>query len=522
MTAEPSLASGHAVATPHYLASAAASSLMERGGTAVDGAIAAAAVLAVVYPNQCAIGGDVIALLAEPGSAPVAVNGSGRAPHAIDVELVRRTSGQHMPWYGVHSITVPGAVSAWQELHRRGGRLPWADLLEPAIGAASQGVPVSPGLSRALRAEARRLLDDPGLASVFAPDGRVLVVGQNLVQPALARTLAVLAASGPAALYEGEIGGAMVSGLRSRGCSLSVDDLAQHICDVQPSMSTGWGAERIHVAPPNSQGFVLLQILGALRRSGDLDPLGKDADVLTRLFAATAADRDRHLSDPLWGEVPVDELLSDAHLDRLVRDAGTGASRPGKPSPQPTGDTVAVVTADAEGRFVSLIESVYMAFGSGILEPQTGILLHDRGAGFSLDPSSPNVLRGGARPAHTLMPVLVSRDGVVVGAHGTRGGSAQPQIHAQVLLRMQQGMRPSDAVAAPRWVLSPLDDEGLNDDLLVEADLSPKALRALGQAGHVVHHLEARHDAVGHAMVVRATPTGLAAGSDPRADGATP
>ena len=524
----------HALATPHHLATEAGARLLAEGGTAVDAAVAAAAVLTVVYPNQCAVGGDVIALLAEPGAAPVAVNGSGAAAAAVDVDDVRRRNGGQMPWYGADTVTVPGAVSAWWELHRRGGRRPWADVLAPAVAAAEQGVPVAPGLARALRSGTGRILADPGLAEVMAPGGSVLTQGQTLRQPALARSLAAVAASGPTVLYDGEVGASLVATLRSLGSALTLDDLRRHVCEVTEPLGRAWATtgERWLVAPPNSQGLVLLQILGALDRAADADALGADADLLTALFGVTAAERDATLADPRVAAVDADAALSDATLDRLLQAARARVDDAGAPGPTaapgssagPSGDTVAVVAADAEGRYVSLIESVYLSFGSGILDPGSGILLHDRGACFRLDPRSPNVLRGGARPAHTLMPVLVERDGAVVGAHGTRGGEAQPQIHAQVALQLAAGAGVGAAVARPRWVLGPADDESTVDDVLAEEDLPAQTRSSLATVAAAtgsprLHTLPPHDDEGGHINVVRGFAGMLTAGSDPRSDG---
>jgi gamma-glutamyltranspeptidase/glutathione hydrolase len=236
------------------------------------------------------------------------------------------------------------------------------------------------------------------------------------------------------------------------------------------------------------------------------------------LFAVTGAERDRVLADPRVAPTDVETLLAPGHLLELVGKArgllAEDLELSGEASRPHPGDTVAVVTADRDGRFVSLIQSVYLAFGSGLLEPRTGIVLHDRGACFTLDPSSPNVLRAGARPAHTLMPVLVSRDGAVVAAHGTRGGEAQPQIHAQLVMQLAAGADPEEAVSRPRWVLDATEDEGT----LAEVDLPDRTLTALARTGRL-QRLPARDDAVGHAQIVRATDRGLEAGSDPRADG---
>ena len=479
--------------------------------------------LTVGYPNQCSVGGDAIALVAGPGHEPTAVNGSGAAPADVDVAGVRRRHGDVMPWYGVDTITVPGVVSTWWRLHADHATWPWADLLRPAIGLARDGVPVSPGLNRALHSEMSRITADPGLREVFLPDGRALAVGELLLQPRLADTLTRIADDGPLTLYGGALGGELIQGLAGLGCALTVSDLARHQCEATPSVSRSWRDYDVHVAPPNSQGICLLQQLACLEAAPMADPLGRDADGLSAVFSATAQWRDHHLADPRIAPIDVTaaldastvESLVAASQERMTTTAGSHAADHPSSSGRSQGDTVAVVTTDAEGRFVSLIQSVYQAFGSGILEPSTGIVLHDRGAGFCLDPDSPNFLQPLARPAHTLMPVLLARDGVVVAALGSQGGKAQPQILTQLMLRLGGGASAQEAVSAPRWIMA-RGENGV-DAAWIEADLADPARASLGT--YPTRELPARHDDAGHAMVVRRSTHDVEEGTDPRADG---
>lgn len=513
-----------AVATPHTAATDVAAEVLRVGGSAADAAVAAAALLAVVYPHQCAIGGDVIALCSRQGSAPVVVNGSGRAPRALDVDAVRRTSQGQMPWDGPLPITVPGAVSAWWQLHERFGRTPWSQLLAPAVDAARDGATVSRGLAEALHEERERVLADPGLAAVLAPDGRLLGLGASFAQPALSSSLQAIAEDGPGVLYGGAVGRRLVAGLARLGSSLSIEDLRRHRVDVTPSLARRWSQHQVHVAPPNSAGYVLLQLLGASRAGQDLDLLGRDAGTLARLFAVAAQGRRETLCDPAVAAEPISGALAEAHLAKLWRMAAdhSSASRSPHRPVRRSGDTVAITVADGRGDFVSLLQSVYQSFGAAFLEPQTGVLLHDRGAAFSLDPAAANVLRPGVRPPHTLLPVLLERAGRIVAALASMGGEAQPQIHAQVLLQLRRGLTSSDAVAAPRWVV-PEAAEGERLRVLVEEDVPADTMTSLADAGFEVQLRPRWHSDVGHVQVVRraeGSGEGLDAGSDPRADGA--
>jgi gamma-glutamyltranspeptidase len=491
-----------ALATPHRLATSAGAAAFRDGGTALDAALAAAATLAVVAPQDCSIGGDAIALVGTPDGRLQVVNASGAAARAAAV------SGDEMPIRGTDPITVPGVVAGWESLAAIGARLPWKRLLAPAIDYAEAGFDVAGPLARALARHGDLLRRDPGLRAVFAPHGRPLAAGATLRQPALARSLRALAEGGPAALYRGEVGARFVAGLRALGSRLTEADLADHASELTTPLRRAYAGVEIATAPPNSQGFVLLQLTGASEALGPPpDPLGPDLPLLAALARLTARDRDLHLADPSAGGAPqLERLLGREHLDAL---AAAAARAPDAPAPRVgrhgDGDTVAVVAMDHEGYAVSLIQSVYWAFGAGVLEPATGILCHNRGAGFSLRPGAANELRGGVRPPHTLMPVLTLRDGAVRGAHGTMGGAAQPQIHLQALLRLLRGASAAETVAAPRWIV---DESGA---LLVEADAG------VGPAG--ARTIPALDDTAGHLQLARRGADGaLEAASDPRAD----
>jgi len=484
-----------AVASPHVLATEAAEAAVRRGGNAIDAALAAAATLTVVYPHNTALGGDLIALVRTPDGAIMCVNASGPAPRAASREAVAERHGGAMPVTGPDTITVPGMIAGWAALRDYGAALPWAAQFEAAIEHAAS-TPVVPGLAHAI-AESADLIDaDPGLRAVFGG----LRAGDPLRQPALRRTLTRLAADGPMEFYRGELGARLVAGLDS---PVTTADLAAYAVERCAPLSRPYRGLDVHTSPPNSQGLLLLQALLA----EVAEPLGAGAGRLTEAFVRGIADRERHLADPRFAAVDVESLLDPAR-----------PTTAGLPTGTPSGDTVAIVTADTEGYAVSLIQSLFHGFGSGILEPETGILLHNRGSFFSLDLASPNVLAPGKRPAHTLMPVLVTAQGRPAYVTGVMGGKAQPQINAQVLMRLLDGATPAEAVAAPRFIVGGLDRDDPTHVLLVEPGLDPAAATALAATRLRQVTLPEGSGSAGHAQAIRVGEV-LEAGSDPRSDG---
>jgi gamma-glutamyltranspeptidase/glutathione hydrolase len=510
-----------AIATPHTTATRAGADAFEAGGNALDAALAAATTLAVVYPQMCGVGGDLFALVARAEQPEiVAINSSGAAPAAIDPDRVRSEFGT-MPQRGPFTITVPGAVAGWRALCDQGARFDWERHFATAIACAHDGVPVSPGLAESL-AWSPELAADPGIGQVFFPGGGPLREGDLLRQPALAATLEAIASAGPGAMYGGEVGRRYAEGLRAAGSPIALEDLAAHRADLVPPLVGRYRDLDVRVVPPNSQGFVLLEILAAIERLGiDPDPLGPDAAAIGLAVAAARADRDRHLADPRAMRVHAGTLLDDGHLAALtdaVREAHT-AIRPPSPHAPHHGDTIGLVTADADGNAVSLIQSLYDGLGSGILEPSTGIVGHSRGAQFVLDPEHPNVLAPRKRPAHTLMPALAHRGDRPAFVLGTMGGHGQPQINATNLIRLADlGQGAAEALAGPRWLVGGLD-EG-DDRVVAEHDVPQRVLEDLKAAGFEVETVPGPSGEVGHAHAIRVRPDGtFEVGSDPRADG---
>lgn len=496
-----------AVASPHRAATAAGERALACGGNAIDAALAAAAVLTVVYPHNCALGGDLFALVRQPDGTIASINASGPAGSGADAGALRAAGRRAMPITGPETITVPGLVAGWEALHARGGAREWADALRDAIAYAEGGVPVARSLGGAI-AEAD--LADPGLAAVFAPGGRRLATGDVVQQPALAVTLRALAAEGARALYTGSIGAALAA---VEGVAFTVEDLAAFAVEVTPAVSVRALGVEVHTSPPNASGVLLLQALAVLDRFPEV----REPRALAELFRLGAQDRDLALGDPRDGAPAAEAFLDEEHLADLAERARTLRTPVGvQRHPRPTGDTVAVVAVDEEGRAVSLIQSLFHGFGAGILEPSTGIILHNRGAFFSLTPGHPNALQPGRRPAHTLLPVLVTDpdSGALRGALGTMGGRVHAQILTQVLLRLLAGEDPQHAVDAPRWIIGGMELGEPDDTLRIEDGTPFSTLTALTR-NPIPTIEEPRHSEwLGHAQAI----FDGAIGSDRRAD----
>jgi gamma-glutamyltranspeptidase/glutathione hydrolase len=504
-----------AIATPHRLATGAGAEAFERGGNAIDAALSAAVTLAVCYPHMCGAGGDLFALVHRAQGDVLVVNSSGRAPAGVDPEAVRSAHGDSMPIRGPVPVTVPGAVAGWEALHRIGATLPWADLFAEPTRLASEGTPMPESLHEYLRDEAALFSEDAGMAGVFYPSGSPVPPGDTFRNPALAATLERIAAGGAAALYGGPLGKAFAEGLRAAGSPITAEDMAAHRAGIVPPLSGRFRDLHVSVAPPNSQGYSLLQILAAIDRLElDPDPIGPDAGTLARIFLTAMRDVLRHLADPERMKVHPSTLLDDGHIAAFCDEVRSGDGSPATTG-SPDGDTIALVCVDAAGNAVSLIQSLFWGFGSGILEPETGIVAHNRGACFSLELGHPNELAPEALPLHTLLPVLLHDEhGRLAGAVGTMGGFQQAQLDAQAIARtFVLGLAPEQAVGAPRWVvLDPPDapraelEEGAGVEALIE------------EAGFDTSQVP-NGQGTGHTHLIRVTSARLLAGSDPRSDG---
>lgn len=504
-----------AVATPHVLATDAGLRAYRDGGNAIDAAIAAAAVLTVVYPQNVALGGDLVALIRTPDGAVRCVNASGWAGAATDVAALRTRHGRWLPARGADTVTVPGGVRGWDVLRQFGARLTWERTLRPAEDAARAGVPVAPSVATQLAdGENADLAGVEDFGRVFRPNGRLLTVDDTLVQSALADTFATLRSAGPDAFYEAALAERSVAYLRSRGSSLTAEDFASFRPETTAPISAEFGDLTVHTSPPNTHGFLLLRALRAIAELELAEPLDGGLGALLRIFHRGNAVRASRLCDPRFGEVNVAALIGGGLRN---------APAPGAPGPDtvPHGDTVGVAAADGDGYAVSLIQSVYYAFGSGLIDPDTGVLFHNRGTGFSLEPASPNVIAPLKRPAHTLMPALTTHRGAVRHVLATMGGQGQPQILTEVLLRALGGAGAVAAVSAPRAIVGRQIDGATADSVTVEADLASTAASAIAGTELVRIEVGPHSEAMGQANVVFIDTGGsMTAASDPRSDGA--
>jgi gamma-glutamyltranspeptidase/glutathione hydrolase len=508
-----------AIATPHVEASRTGAEVLASGGNAIDAALAASAVLTVAYPHNCALGGDLFALVRRPDGGVLSVNASGPAGAGVDAHALRAAVGATMPVTGPHTVTVPGMVAGWGALHGLGASRAWSRHLERATELAAEGVAIADGLAEAI-SRSPGVRTDRGMAGVFTRSGTPLRAGELLRQPALAHTLGGLAAEGPRAFYDGGLADTLAAGLARAGCALTAADLRAYAPVVEPPLRRSFAGVEILTSAPNSSGILLLQALAALEALAPADPLGADAGQLASILRSGSAQRERMLADPAFVAFDREAWLGEQRIEELVTAARRGLTDPAATvrGARPDGDTVAVVAVDAGGGAVSLIQSLCHSFGAQILEPVTGVLLQNRGASFSLDRTHPNALGPRRRPAHTLMPVMARRGERLLGVLGTMGGKVQAQIHVQVLLRLLGGATAQDAVDAPRWVVGALEAGEADGTVRVEQGVDPDARRALEVPGFTAVSLRRGSDDVGHAQAVWTEPE-LGAGSDVRADG---
>jgi gamma-glutamyltranspeptidase/glutathione hydrolase len=501
-----------ALATPHALATEAGAAAYRDGGTAIDAAITAAAVLTVVYPHNVALGGDLIALVRTPDGAVQCVNASGWAGAAVDAAALRARHGDCLPARGVDAVTVPGGVRGWKALRRFGSRLDWDRLLAPAEEAARVGVPVAKALALHLADDENAdVFGTAGFDEVFGPRDR-LREGDRLSQPALADTFAALRRSGPDDFYEGALAASTVAFLRGHGSALDAADFADFQPETVVPLSIDVDGLMVLTSPPNTHGFILLRALLSIDRLGVTDPLGAGLGELLRIFHRGNALRASRLADPRHADVDVDALLNGS-----LGEPGTNRGS----RVVPKGDTVGISFADDDGYAVSLIQSVYHSFGAGLLDPATGILFHNRGTGFSLEEASPNVIAPRKRPVHTLMPVMTTREGVVRHVLSTMGGQGQPQVLGQVLLRAIGGASAEDSVNGPRAIIGAQINGATADSVTVESDASQAAKAAIAGTDFASTEVPPHADAMGHTNVVFIDASGaMTAASDPRSDGA--
>ena len=506
-------------ATSHPLSTLTAVNVLQAGGNALDAAVAACAVQCVVEPASTGIGGDCFALIAPRGGADiVAFNGSGRAPAAATSAWYLERGLTHIERQSPHSVTVPGSIEAWSRLLSDHGTMGLWDLLQPAIGFARDGYPITPRVHRDWTNQAALLARDPNAARIFLPDGKAPAMGTIHHQPQLADTLQAVAEHGERAFYEGRIAADMVDYLRGLGGLHTLEDFASTRGEYVEPIRTRFRGHDIWECPPNGQGIIALMILNVLSRfEAKGDPL--DVDRLHIEVEATRlayAVRDAYLADHAHAPVPIDWMLSDALADDLAGRIDLARAIPVMPhlSPSEHRDTVYISVVDKDRNAVSFINSVFHNFGAGLASPTTGVLFHNRGESFVVDPDHPNTIAPGKRPLHTIIPGMVTRGERAVMSFGVMGGHYQAMGHAHFISKvLDYGLDLQSAIDLPR--LFPRSETNV---LEMEAVLRSSVGPELARRGFQVGDTPA---AIGGAQAIWIDWEAgtLLGGSDPRKDG---
>ncbi len=514
------------VTSPHHLASQAGLDVLKDGGNAVEAAVAVAATLAVVYPHMTGIGGDGFWLIAEPGRDPVAIDGCGAAAGAADLAFYRGHGHAAVPWRGPHAAnTVAGTISGWEAAldHARswGSPLGLDRLLRDPIHHAEAGTVVTVSQAELTAAKLAELHGVPGFGATFLDGGRPPRAGDILRQPALAATLRRLAADGLDGFYRGDLARSIAADLARAGSPVAAQDLAGHRAAVRAPLSVGLKGSRLYNFPPPTQGLASLIILALFERLGVTAAEGFDhVHGLVEATKQAFLVRDAHVGDPGHMTVAPESFLTDAALEAMAARVDRGRALPW-PAPPAGGDTVWLGVIDEAGRAVSLIQSVYFEFGSGLVLPDSGITWQNRGASFRLSDTGANRLRPGAKPFHTLNPAMARFDDGRTMVYGTMGGEGQPQTQAALFSRYALfGQELQAAITAPRWLLGRTWGED-SVTLKLEDRFDPALVDRLRAAGHAVEILAPFTSTMGHAgAIVRRADGMLEGATDPRSDGA--
>lgn len=489
----------HAMAaTSQPLATQVALDILRQGGSAVDAAIAANALLGLVEPTGNGVGGDLFAIVwSDEDEQLHGLNASGRSPQSLSRDYFIEEGYEQIPARGVLPLSVPGAVDGWFELHERFGKLPMKTLLQPAIDYAENGFPVTEVIAYYFEQNAEILKDYPGFADVFMADGEPPQKGEMFRNPDLANTYRAIAEGGREAFYEGEIARTLGDFVEEHGGFLSYDDMAAHESEWVDPVSTNYRGYDLWELPPNSQGIAALQILNLLE-GFDIAEMGFDSPEYIHHFVEAKKlafeDRAKFYSDPDFNEIPVDWLISkdyaNERVDEINPNQAAQSYEPGEPPT--TGDTIYLTVADDDGNMISLIQSNYRGMGSGITPQGLGFVIQNRGELFNLDADHMNAFEPGKRPFQTIIPAFVTKDGKPYMSYGVMGGATQPQMHAQILINMIDfGMNLQEAGDAPRILhtgSSQPTGEQMNDGGVVslENGFSANTRRELIKMGHVL------------------------------------
>lgn len=505
------------IATSHPLATAAGLEILAAGGNAVDAALAAVAVQCVVEPHMTGIGGDCFALYAPAGGAVIALNGSGRAPAAADAARLRAEGLLEVPRTSAHAITIPGSISAWTKLHRDHGSLPLELLFARAIHYAESGYPVTARVAQDWAEEAKILAGDPAASALFLPGGRAPQAGDRHAQPKLGAMLRQIAREGAKAFYQGAAAEKMVAYLKGLGGLHSLDDFAEGLdgADYVASIHTRYAGHEVYECPPNGQGLAALLILNILSNFDLSEKISLVDRVHLHAEATKLAyhQRDALIADPAHMPLPVETILSAEFAAGLARRIDRSRALPPVLWNEPEHkDTIYLCVVDRDGNAISFINSIFHAFGSTRLEPETGVLFQSRGSSFNLLDGHPNVIGPKKRPMHTIIPGMLAKDGQIVGPFGVMGGQYQSAGHAAFLSGMfDRGFDVQQAIDAPRSF-------AFGGVLEIEPAMGADVIAALQARGHIVKP-RAQPMGGGQAIIIDQQRSVLMGGSDQRKDG---
>ncbi len=506
------------VASPHALATSAGVEVLRRGGNAIDAAIATNAVLGVVYPASCGIGGDAFWVIYEPRTREVVCyNGSGRAAAALGAERLRAQGLASMPQRGAFSVTVPGAVRSWEDVGRAHGTRGLDELLAPAEAYARDGFVASDVVANYFAINEALLRGDPEASALFLQRG-VPRSGDVLRNVPLAETLAAIRKCGAEAFYAGRIADAIAETLQAGGNPMTPGDLATHTTERTEPLKISWHGAEVYAHPPNSAASLALMVLGMLAGDGAASDLDWTYLAIEAIKVALEI-RDRRFGEPAT-MAPLGDLLSPESLAALRAGIDPQRAR-SRHSLVDRGGTIAIAAVDEEGRAVSLIESLYQNFGSGVVARGTGVFLQNRGSYFRLEPGHPNELAGGKRPLHTLSPGMLLRNGKPEFVYATMGGDGQPQTHVQLIHNVyERGMSVQAAIDAPRFVYGRDSEASFADAVSIESRVPTRIVDGLRERGQQVQLTEPYSNMLGHchAIFIDRERGSLAGGSDPRAD----
>jgi gamma-glutamyltranspeptidase/glutathione hydrolase len=533
--AKPALVAGRSkiatkygiVAASQPLAAQAGVQILERGGNAVDAAIAANAVMGLVEPHYNGIGGDLLAIYYEARTGKLyGMNAAGWAPAALTPAFLASKGITRMPASGIDTVTVPGAVAGWDAMRTRFGKLPMADLLASAIYYADEGFPVTDVIADYWAAGAARLSSEPLAAQTFLPNGRAPRAGDVFRNPRLAGTMRLIAQKGAAGFYEGKTADAIVAISREKGGAMTLADLKEYKPEWIDPISTTYRGWNVYELPPNTQGIAALMMLNIMERYPLADygfQSTRTMHVMIEAKKLAYADMLRYVADPHFSNVPVAPLLSKQHgterarlIDPRKAECNVQPSTLPGLTTSAGGDTIYLSVIDKDGNIVSLIQSLYSSFGSGIVAPDTGVMLHNRGALFTLEAGHPNLLAGRKRPLTTLVPAFMSKGDVKIG-FGIMGGFNQAQAHAQFVSNVVDfGLDVQEALEAGRFTKTSFGGCDVNVEVLVP----PQTRTELAALGHQISVIQPRSGVFGYGQAVMSNGAGVHfAGSEPRHDG---